>query len=170
MGPAILARAGAAVGSFAAKVHGSALYYTVMPAPRPLPALRPRGDGGRPGGARRLPPHRREPLGDGRARGLPEKTRLGPPGVDVEAFAPLPDGADRGRDADGARDAARRRRAGRTSVATSRRRRGGDPRAMRGASGPRVVFVGKLIVSKGCDLLLAAWPLVVAPRIPARDC
>jgi glycosyltransferase involved in cell wall biosynthesis len=28
------------------------------------------------------------------------------------------------------------------------------------ATGPRVVFVGKLIVSKGIDLLLAAWPLV----------
>ena len=27
-------------------------------------------------------------------------------------------------------------------------------------------FVGKLIVSKGVDLLLAAWPLV-PPRLPA---
>ena len=56
MGPAILARAG--VGPFAAKVHGSALEYTVKPHPRFLPYA----DEGmerrrrRPG---RLPPHRR---------------------------------------------------------------------------------------------------------------
>ena len=36
------------------------------------------------------------------------------------------------------------------------------------ARGPRVVFVGKLIVSKGLDLLLAAWPLVVARDPGAR--
>src|SRR6195952_4079058 len=52
---------------------------------------------------------------------LKDKTRLGPPGVDVEEFAP----GEAGRD-------------------------------------PLVVFVGKLIVSKGVDLLLAAWPLVHA--------
>ena len=34
--------------------------------------------------------------------------------------------------------------------------------------GPRVVFVGKLIVSKGVDLLLAAWPLVHARHPDAR--
>ena len=37
-----------------------------------------------------------------------------------------------------------------------------------GAEGPRVVFVGKLIVSKGVDLLLAAWPLVHAQNPGAR--
>jgi glycosyltransferase involved in cell wall biosynthesis len=31
---------------------------------------------------------------------------------------------------------------------------------MADAEGPRVAFVGKLIVSKGVDLLVAAWPLV----------
>jgi len=36
------------------------------------------------------------------------------------------------------------------------------------ATGPRVVFVGKLIVSKGVDLLLAAWPLVQAENPGAR--
>ncbi len=54
--------------------------------------------------------------------GLREKTRLGPPGVDTEAFQPA-------------------------------------ARARPDASA-EVVFVGKLIVSKGVDLLLAAWPLV----------
>ncbi len=36
------------------------------------------------------------------------------------------------------------------------------------AEGPRVVMVGKLIVSKGVDLLLAAWPLVHAANPGAR--
>ncbi len=36
------------------------------------------------------------------------------------------------------------------------------------STGPRVVFVGKLIVSKGVDLLLAAWPLVIAENPAAR--
>ena len=45
--------------------------------------------------------------------------------------------------------------------------RRGRCRVVRGAPGPRVIFVGKLIVSKGVDLLLAAWPLVHA-RQPGR--
>src|SRR6185312_6220295 len=57
---------------------------------------------------------------------LREKTRLGPPGVDIEEFSP-----------------------------------GGDRE-------PLVAFVGKLIVSKGADLLLAAWPLVSAAHPEAR--
>jgi glycosyltransferase involved in cell wall biosynthesis len=36
------------------------------------------------------------------------------------------------------------------------------------AEGPRVIFVGKLIVSKGVDLLLAAWPLVHVASPGAR--
>jgi glycosyltransferase involved in cell wall biosynthesis len=40
--------------------------------------------------------------------------------------------------------------------------------SMAAADGARVVFVGKLIVSKGIDLLLAAWPLVVARNPGAR--
>ncbi len=35
-------------------------------------------------------------------------------------------------------------------------------------TGPRAVFVGKLIVSKGIDLLLAGWPLVHAANPGAR--
>ena len=41
-------------------------------------------------------------------------------------------------------------------------------RSYAAAEGPRVVFVGKLIVSKGCDLLLAAWPLVARGHPGAR--
>jgi glycosyltransferase involved in cell wall biosynthesis len=36
------------------------------------------------------------------------------------------------------------------------------------ATGPRVVFIGKLIVSKGIDLLLAAWPIVHEANPGAR--
>jgi glycosyltransferase involved in cell wall biosynthesis len=58
--------------------------------------------------------------------GLREKSRLGPPGVDVEEFRPG------------------------------------------GAREDLVAFVGKLIVSKGVDLLLAAWPLVRSSHPQAR--
>ncbi len=125
MGPAILARAG--IAPFAAKIHGSALEYTVKPNPRFLPYAEEgmEAASGVLVGSR----HTAESLWAAlpRVAGLAEKTRLGPPGVDTEAFRP------------------------------------------RGPSRPRgVVFVGKLIVSKGVDLLLAAWPLVRAGHPNAR--
>ena len=166
MGPAILARAGAAVGPFAAKVHGSALSYTVIPhRDRFLPYAREGMAAARAVlvGSR----HTAESLWETVALdGLPEKTRLGPPGVDVEAFAPLPDGADPGATLTALAtrlDAAEPGGLGRDLPAAA-----AAIRAYAGASGPRVVFVGKLIVSKGCDLLLAAWPLVVARHPGAR--
>ncbi|HEU4905980.1 MAG TPA: glycosyltransferase family 4 protein [Solirubrobacterales bacterium] len=125
MGPCILARAG--IGDFAAKVHGSALEYTVKPHPRFLPYAEEGMEaascvlvGSR---------HTAESLWaalPGVDR-LEEKTRLGPPGLDPETFRP-------------------------------RVRPVGE----------RVVFVGKLIVSKGVDLLLAAWPLVRAENPQAQ--
>lgn len=36
------------------------------------------------------------------------------------------------------------------------------------ARGPRVIFIGKLIVSKGVDLLVAAWPIVCSANPGAR--
>ncbi len=120
MGPAILARA--EIGPFAAKVHGSALEYTVKPHPRFLPYAE---EGMRAAstvlvGSRHTAESLWAALPD--VAGLKEKTRLGPPGVDTEGFRPR---------------------------VLSRRE-----------EGSRVVFVGKLIVSKGVDLLIAAWPLV----------
>ena len=119
MGPAILARAD--VGPFAAKIHGSALEYTVKPHPA-LPALRRRGDGGRLRRPRRLPPHGRVALGGaaGCRRACEEKTRLGPArrrhrgvppaaGRDREAAGRLRRQADR---LQGGRSAARRLAAG----------------------------------------------------------
>jgi len=127
MGPAILARAG--VDPFAAKIHGSALEYTVKPHPRFLPYAE---EGMRAAscvlvGSRHTAESLWAALPD--VPGLREKTRLGPPGVDTEAFRPRQD--------------------------------------LR-SQPPLVVFVGKLIVSKGVDLLLAAWPIVLAKHPDAR--
>jgi glycosyltransferase involved in cell wall biosynthesis len=124
MGPAILARA--AVAPFAAKIHGSALEYTVKPHPRFLPFAREGMEAAR--GVLVGSGHTGESLWAALPDlpGLREKTRLGPPGVDVEEFRP-----------------------------------GGERE-------PLVAYVGKLIVSKGVDLLLAAWPLVRAAHPRAR--
>jgi glycosyltransferase involved in cell wall biosynthesis len=174
MGPAILARAGlgAAAGGpgFAAKVHGSALEYTVKPEPeRFLPFAREgmEAASGVLVGSR----HTGESLWE--ALDMPElpgKTRLGPPGVDVDLFTPAssPEEAnerlgqlilDLKRDSSGAAPGAW----------------GRDPRTAADAlewfasgEGPRALFVGKLIVSKGVDLLLAAWPMVTAQHPDAR--
>ena len=97
---------------------------------------------------------------------LPARTRLGPPGVDVDRFAPAaPDAA----------AAALERLAGRLDRGATAGW-GGEPgagaalRSLDPEREPIVSYVGKLIVSKGVDLLLAAWPLVVE-RVPdARLC
>jgi glycosyltransferase involved in cell wall biosynthesis len=120
MGPAILARA--EIGAFAAKIHGSALEYTVKPHPRFLPYAEEGMNAASTVlvGSR----HTAESLWAAlpNVLDLKEKTRLGPPGVDTEAFQPR----------------------------------------VHAGGGSRVVFVGKLIVSKGVDLLIAAWPIVRA--------
>jgi glycosyltransferase involved in cell wall biosynthesis len=199
MGPAILARALPAGVPYAVKIHGSALEYTVRP-------------------HRRFAPYASEGLGSARtvlvgsrhvARrlwetvtdpSLPGRTFLGPPGVDVRAFAPRDSG---------------QRAAGLTRLAgeLERRERGGfDARAAAAvdavyehlasgdhatvagelehvragydtagidadaalsarrlgeSDGPLIVYVGKLIASKGIELLLAALPLIAQeqPRV-----
>ena len=102
--------------------------------------------------------------------GLEARTRLGPPGVDIERFAPRePEAARRGPGGAAPRGCARTRRAAATADSSVRPR---PRRAAARARSPRidpardrlVVFVGKLIASKGVDLLLAAWPLVLAAR------
>jgi glycosyltransferase involved in cell wall biosynthesis len=124
MGPAILARAG--VAPFAVKVHGSALEYTVKPHPRFLPYAREgvEAAAGVLVGSGHTAKSLWAALSD--LPDLPEKTRLGPPGVDVEEFRPGPERE------------------------------------------PLVAFVGKFLVSKGVDLLLAAWPLVRAAHPGVR--
>jgi len=190
MGPVILARALAGEEiPYAVKVHGSALEYTVKPHPE------------------RFLPYAREGLAGARAvlvgshhtaaslwatledPTLPQRTRLGPPGVDVARFVP--------------RDPAPAR-AGIAALIS--RLRAGAPAAAPGAGGGQragrretpvgeiaasvfardefaaadalerlepardrlVAFVGKLIVNKGVDLLLASWPLVLQSVPGAR--
>jgi glycosyltransferase involved in cell wall biosynthesis len=171
MGPVVLARALAGAGvPYAAKIHGSALEYTVKPHPG------------------RFLPYAREGLAEARTvlvgsrhtaeslwaalddPDLPARTRLGPPGFDVDAFQPRsPD------EAASALAALRDRLASEqapTSATDSFSRDGPaaawalrdlDPRRHR-----LVAFVGKLIEAKGPDLLLAAWPRVIAAVPAAR--
>jgi glycosyltransferase involved in cell wall biosynthesis len=160
MGPAILARAGQ---RFAIKVHGSDISYTVRPHPdRFVPYAREGTDAA--GGILAGSAHTAEALFEVVPdRSLPERTRLGPPGVDVHRFRPreeadalfaLRELADRlHSEEQGAGDSF-----GRDGPAVAAALRGwaeGDP---------RVLFVGKLLVSKGVDLLAAAWPLLHRER------
>ncbi|HET8639026.1 MAG TPA: glycosyltransferase family 4 protein [Solirubrobacterales bacterium] len=168
MGPAILARAG--VCPYAVKIHGSALEYTVKPHPRFLPYAREglEAASGVLVGSR----HTAESLWAAlpELEDLREKTRLGPPGVDTETFRPLAPsggGLPSSKDADSQAFSPRVARGeggrGRTVARPQAPLAPGqDPRT------ERVVFVGKLIVSKGADLLLAAWPLVRAQHPEAE--
>lgn len=155
MGPVILARAG--LTGYVVKNHGSDLEYTVKPNPRFLPWVE---EGLRPAVAVLSGSwHTAASMWEA-VPGLPleEKSGLGPPGVDPEAFAPLAPDLRAGRLLD---EAARIAGADPTGAF------GRDEKAAVAAlerfarvKGPRVIFVGKLIVSKGVDLLLAAWPLI----------
>jgi glycosyltransferase involved in cell wall biosynthesis len=161
MGPLILARAGL---PFAAKIHGSALEFTVQPNPRFLPHAEQgmRAASAALVGSRHTAERLWETLPHLELTG---KTRLGPPGVDTKQFAPAPTPealagvralaaaiGSRGRPGEMGEDAA---------AAASALDRWA-------AGGPRVLFVGKLIGTKGLDLLLAAWPLVVRSNPEAR--
>ena len=163
MGPVVLARAGL---RYAVKIHGSALEYTVKPHPdRFLPLAREglQGAAGVLVGSRHTAESLWAALDD---ESLPERTRLGPPGVDVHAFRPRPPA-----EAAEGLSALADRLEGAPAAGW-----GGDEgaaaalRALDPARDRIVSFVGKLIVSKGVDLLLAAWPLVVAAVPDARLC
>jgi glycosyltransferase involved in cell wall biosynthesis len=167
MGPLVLARGldGLDV-PYAVKIHGSALEYVVKPHPRFLPAAREglRHARGVLVGSRHTAESLWAAIGDA---ALPDRTRLGPPGVDVDRFAPR-------ERADAAAGVAelRARLAGMEPQPPSGSSFDRDPReaaqALEGIDAERdrlVVFVGKLIGSKGVELLLAAWPLVAA-RVP----
>lgn len=178
MGPLILARGLAGSGvPYAIKVHGSALEYTVKPHPRFLPAAR-EGVAGASGilvGSRHTAESLWAALGD---PGLPDRTRLGPPGVDVARFAPREPAAARAgldalrhRLAEEAAPAAGEDGEAVPAVTDSFAREAGEAATALGTVAPDdrlVVFVGKLIASKGLERLLAAWPLVLAREPRAR--
>ena len=162
MAPVILARAGL---RYALKVHGSDLSYTVLPGLDRFGAFVREAVAGANGilvGSGHIAGRLRRAVDEPDTHA---KVRLGPPGVDVGLFSPIPpdERASRLRElsrslgGDGGGRAA-------TPSAWDR-----DLEAAASALGwyadaarTRVVFVGKLIVSKGVDLLLAAWPLVHA--------
>ena len=176
MGPLVLARALGGDVPYAVKIHGSALEYTVKPDPeRFLPAAREGLARARAVlvGSRHTAESLWAAMGD---PALPERTRLGPPGVDIDQFRPR-----------------RREEAAAALAAVAARLRDRGARAERGgAAAPRsafardeaaagralagldlvhdrhVAFVGKLIVSKGVELLAAAWPLVLREVPDAR--
>ena len=173
MGPVVLARGLADAGvPYAVKIHGSALEYTVKPHPRFQPYAREGLDGARGVlvGSRHTADSLWAAMGDPT---LESRTRLGPPGVDVGRFTPRAPAE--------ARAGLERLRAGLEAAAG-----GAGPAAPAGDSFARspgeaagalatiepddrlVVFVGKLIASKGVELLLAAWPLVLAREPRAR--
>ncbi|MGH2822850.1 MAG: glycosyltransferase family 4 protein, partial [Thermoleophilaceae bacterium] len=157
MNPAILARGLSDGTPFAIKVHGSALEYTVRPhrerfVPYALEGVRAASSvlvGSHHTGESLWEVLEDEPS-------LPERTRLGPPGVDVHSFRPGT--ADLGGLAD-------RLESGEAATWGGERGAAAALQALDPGSDRIVSFVGKLIVSKGVDLLLAAWPLVVA-RVP----
>ncbi|MBS1871427.1 MAG: glycosyltransferase family 4 protein [Actinobacteria bacterium] len=178
MSPLILARAlaGSRV-PYAVKIHGSALEYTVAPHPeRFLPPAR-EGLAGAHGilvGSGHTEERLVATLGDPALRG---RVRLGPPGVDVARFGPRPPAEARaGLQALAAR-LARAAEAEATPDDAQERsafaRDAGEAAAALAdvAARPQdrlVAFVGKLIVSKGIDLLVAAWPLVLQREPRAR--
>jgi glycosyltransferase involved in cell wall biosynthesis len=166
MGPAILARALAGT-PYAVKIHGSALEYTVKPYPRFMPYAREGLERAR--GILVGSRHTAESLWAAMDEPtVPERTRLGPPGVDVERFAPR----------DEPRAGLRRLQNALGELGDAGETGGGsfarsadEAAAALATIEPDdrlVVFVGKLIASKGVELLLAAWPLVLAREPRAR--
>ena len=170
MGPVAAARGLPPDVPFAVKVHGSDLEYAVAQAPDRFVGAALEGIAraatllvGSGHTARRM-----FELLD--APRLAERTRLGPPGVDTQAFRPRELGEARAEV-----DAIARR-----LLATPARPDDGgtferDDHAvarallsLRIADGPHVAYVGKLLRNKGVDLLAAAWPIVLAAYPDAR--
>ena len=183
MGPLILARAlgggGPAAVPYAVKVHGSDIEYTVAPHPERFVPPSREGVAGAHGilvGSGHIADRLVATLDDETLR---NRIQLGPPGVDVARFVPRSPAEARaglrtlaGRleqiaaaeaaapVADPDERSAFTRDAGEAAAALDDVAAGTDDRL--------VAFVGKLIVSKGVDLLLAAWPLVLQREPRAR--
>jgi glycosyltransferase involved in cell wall biosynthesis len=167
MGPVILARALGLATPYAVKVHGSALEYTVKPEPERFLDFAREGLAAAKTvlvGSRHTAESLWRALDERDGDALRRRTRLGPPGVDVERFRPeepaqawrnmrklqqrLCNGAPASVGDSPSAFARDERQAGEALEKILDRR------------GVLVAFVGKLIVSKGVDLLIAAWPLV----------
>jgi glycosyltransferase involved in cell wall biosynthesis len=192
MGPVILAGGLQGTVPYAVKVHGSALEYTVKPQPERFLALAREGLAGASGvlvGSRHTASSLWAAIADPL---LPARTRLGPPGVEVGRFAPREPGAAAvgvrtlakrlraiataesqpeglgGRESDSAQTIAVRRDAAQSAFARDSHGAASALELLDPDHDVLVAFVGKLIVSKGVDLLLAAWPLVLEQVPRAR--
>ncbi|HST55461.1 MAG TPA: glycosyltransferase [Solirubrobacteraceae bacterium] len=186
MGPVILARALAGSGvPYAVKIHGSALEYTVKPQPERF--LRFAHEGLEQAAGVLVGSHHtaaslwRALEGPGATSfsegELQQRTRLGPPGVDIERFGPLPTAEAgvalnalleglRARVRAQARARARAQHHQKEETPPSAFTRDDNEAVaaleqLHPGQDRLVAFVGKLIVSKGVDLLIAAWPLVL---------
>jgi glycosyltransferase involved in cell wall biosynthesis len=176
MAPVILARAGL---RYALKVHGSDLSYTILPDLdrfRPFAEEAVAGANGILVGSGHIAQRLRLAVDDPETNA---KVRLGPPGVDTDLFRPM--AVEEWKGQVGELAAGLRGCGGFVpdsgtnppqAAASSWDR---DPLAAADAlewyaegTRPHVIFVGKLIVSKGVDLLLAAWPLVHRDHPDAR--
>jgi glycosyltransferase involved in cell wall biosynthesis len=168
MGPVILSRAGL---RFAIKVHGSDLSYVVRPHPeRFVPYAREGTDAA--AGILAGSSHTAEVLYETVPDpSLPERTRLGPPGVDVHRFRPHEPAEALGN----LEQLAERLDSEAEEASESQDSFGRDGPAIAASlrawaeGGPRVLYVGKFLVSKGVDLLAAAWPLVHRDRLLAGE-
>jgi glycosyltransferase involved in cell wall biosynthesis len=192
MGPVILARGLRGRVPYAVKVHGSALEYTVKPQPERFLAVAREGLAGASAalvGSRHTASSLWAAVDDPL---LPERTRLGPPGVDVARFTPREPSAaaagvralaerlraraaaeshrdgSPGEESDSAEAIAARRDAAQSAFARDSQSAADALEALDPDGDVLVAFVGKLIVSKGVDLLLAAWPLVLEQVPRAR--
>lgn len=161
-GPAICARAGL---RFAIKVHGSDLSYAVIPHPDRFVPLAREGIEAASAvivgsaftaealwGVMELPD-------------LPRKTLLGPPGVDIERFRPAMDRAARIQPLERLRDSLAGEDPGGGEFGRDSAAAAEAVEDFIRAEGARAVYVGKLLVNKGVDLLLAGWPIVVAGAV-----
>jgi glycosyltransferase involved in cell wall biosynthesis len=171
MAPLVLARALPPDVPYAVKIHGSALEYTVKPEPeRFLPAAREGLERARTVlvGSRHTAESLWAAMDDPSLR---SRTRLGPPGVDVGEFRPRPRpeaAADLAALAERLRSAAPEDAPAGSSFARDAAEAGTALGRLDLDRDRLVAFVGKLIVSKGPDLLAAAWPLVLAAVPDAR--
>jgi glycosyltransferase involved in cell wall biosynthesis len=157
MAPVILRRAG--LDGYVVKNHGSDLEYTIKPHPRFVPWV-----------VEGLSSASAVLVGSAHtARSLWEAipdldlesiTGLGPPGVEPDEFLPLPPEEVRPRLSTMSQRMRSLGPEGRGPLGRDPVRAADALDRMAEATGPRIAFVGKLIVSKGVDLLAAAWPLV----------
>lgn len=208
MGPYVLSQALDRSVPYVAKIHGSAMEYIVRPYPRFLPFALTGVENARAVlvGSRHIAERTWDTL---RIEGLEKRIFLGPPGVDVSAFRPVPRDQARTGLADVGEAVLERPRLGYgpaqesatagfyDRIRTAARSEGmmswddvsaevgelqsayenngidvqaGDSlRSLAGiGDAPLVLYVGKFIVSKGVDLIAAAWPLVRAKYPDAK--